>query len=297
MPDGSKRVSIRLSVDGAQQAKQDLREVGEQGQRSLDRIKDGADRASRALTLFDFGSRSAGLAGFGRALGAAARSGDQMAQSLAKLQNATGSIERASSVYEALYRNSLQTGVAVAESADAFQRFSIAAREIGATSDQAVRLVAGLQRVAIVSGATGAEVSSATTQLAQALASGVLQGGRAAFDPGGHAAAGGGARQGAGRLHRRVAQARRGGEAHRRPRVPGAAPRHREARRRPRQDAALARPRHGPADDGDHGLPRPARPGDRPVQRAGAASPPRRAPSRASAAAPACSTRARSSPT
>jgi hypothetical protein len=82
-----------------------------------------------------------------------------MAQSLAKLQNATGSVERASAVYEALYRNSLQTGVAVSDSVDAFQRFSIAAREIGATCDQVVRLVAGLQRVAIVSGATGAEVS------------------------------------------------------------------------------------------------------------------------------------------
>ncbi|MDI3308154.1 MAG: tape measure protein, partial [Acetobacteraceae bacterium] len=54
--------------------------------------------------------------------------------------------------------------------------FSIAAREIGATSDQVVRLVGGLQRVAIVSGASTQEISSATLQLAQALASGVLQG-------------------------------------------------------------------------------------------------------------------------
>ncbi len=39
-----------------------------------------------------------------------------------------------------------------------------------------VRLVGGLQRVAIVSGALTQEISSATLQLAQTLASGVLQG-------------------------------------------------------------------------------------------------------------------------
>ena len=53
MADASRRVSVRLSVDGAQQAKQELREVGESGQRSLERINDGTDRASRALDLFD----------------------------------------------------------------------------------------------------------------------------------------------------------------------------------------------------------------------------------------------------
>nr|WP_282572241.1 tape measure protein [Roseomonas acroporae] len=75
-----------------------------------------------------------------------------------------------------MYRDALQTGVAVKESVDAFQRFSVAAREIGATSDQVAQLVGGLQQVAIVSGASTQEISSATLQLAQALASGVLQG-------------------------------------------------------------------------------------------------------------------------
>ncbi|MCK8787272.1 tape measure protein [Roseomonas sp. NAR14] len=79
-------------------------------------------------------------------------------------------------MYERLYRDALQTGVAVKESVDAFQRFSVAAREIGATSDQVAQLVGGLQQVAIVSGASTQEISSATLQLAQALASGVLQG-------------------------------------------------------------------------------------------------------------------------
>lgn len=95
---------------------------------------------------------------------------------MSRLTNALGNIERAGEVYEALYRDALQTGVAVRESVDAFNRFSIAASEIGATSDQVLRLVTGLQRLAISSGANTQEIESSTQQLAQALASGVLQG-------------------------------------------------------------------------------------------------------------------------
>jgi len=102
--------------------------------------------------------------------------GDQFAQSMGRLTTAVGNVERASEVYEALYRNALQTGVSVNESVAAFNRFSVAAREIGATSDQVVRLVTGLQRVAIASGASTQEIQGSTQQLAQALASGVLQG-------------------------------------------------------------------------------------------------------------------------
>lgn len=114
------------------------------------------------------------------ALGQAVRSlvsaGDAYTASLGRLAQATGSIERARDLYETLYRNALQTGVAVTESVDAFQRFAIAARAIGATSDQVAQLVGGLQRAAIVGGSSAQEIGSATLQLAQALASGRLQG-------------------------------------------------------------------------------------------------------------------------
>jgi tape measure domain-containing protein len=176
MADATRRVSVRLSLDDAARVKQELREVGETGQRSLDQIKGGAERASRSLELLDVATRGIQIAGVAVAARALVQAGDALTQGLSRLQNATGSVERAGQVYEALYRNALSTGVAVAESVDAFQRFPIATREIGATSDQVVRLVGGLQRVAIVSGASTQEISSATLQLAQALASGVLQG-------------------------------------------------------------------------------------------------------------------------
>ncbi len=176
MADSTRRVSVRLSLDDAARVKQELREVGETGQRSLERIQGGADRASRALDLLDVAVRGVQIAGLAAGLRAVVVAGDQLTQSLARLQNATGSVERASEVYEKLYRDALLTGVAVKDSVDAFQRFSIAAREIGATSDQVAQLVGGLQRVGIVSGASTQEISATTQQLAQALASGVLQG-------------------------------------------------------------------------------------------------------------------------
>ncbi|MBX6746348.1 MAG: tape measure domain-containing protein, partial [Acetobacteraceae bacterium] len=149
MADATRRVSVRLSVDGAQQTKQELREVGEAGQRSLERIKEGTERASRALDLLDAAIRGVQVGGLAAGVAALVRAGDQLTQGMFRLQTAVGSVERAGEVYEALYRNALQTGVAVEESVGAFQRFSIAAREIGATSDQVVRLVSGLQKAAI----------------------------------------------------------------------------------------------------------------------------------------------------
>ncbi|WP_229678188.1 tape measure protein, partial [Caldovatus sediminis] len=162
MADATRRVSVRLSLDDAARVKAELRKVGETGQRSLDRIKGGAERASRSLELLDLAVRGLQVAGVAAAARALVQAGDALTQGLSRLQNATGSVERAGQVYEALYRNALSTGVAVSESVDAFQRFAIAAREIGATSDQVVRLVGGLQRVAIVSGASTGEISSAT---------------------------------------------------------------------------------------------------------------------------------------
>ncbi|MBX6741375.1 MAG: hypothetical protein IRY87_04910 [Acetobacteraceae bacterium] len=73
MADATPRVSVRLSVDGAQQTKQELREVGEAGQRSLERIKDGTERASRALDLLDAAVRGVQIAGLAAGIRVMAR--------------------------------------------------------------------------------------------------------------------------------------------------------------------------------------------------------------------------------
>jgi hypothetical protein len=64
MADATRRVSVRLSVDGAQQAKSELRGVGEAGNRSLAQIVTGAQAASTALRLADVAECAVFFAGF-----------------------------------------------------------------------------------------------------------------------------------------------------------------------------------------------------------------------------------------
>jgi chromosome segregation ATPase len=68
MADATRRVSVRLSLDDAARVKQELREVGETGQRSLARIQGGAERASRALDLLDVAVRGVQIAGLAAGL-------------------------------------------------------------------------------------------------------------------------------------------------------------------------------------------------------------------------------------
>ena len=51
MTDATRRLSVRLSVDGAQQVRQELTQTGETGDRAFQRIVAGAQGASRALSL------------------------------------------------------------------------------------------------------------------------------------------------------------------------------------------------------------------------------------------------------
>jgi tape measure domain-containing protein len=176
MADAIRRISIRLSLDEGGTVERQLEQIGRTGDASLDRLRRGAEQASGALDLLSFARQAAGALALGQAFRSLVAAGDAYTASLGRLAQATGSIERARDLYELLYRNALQTGVAVTESVDAFQRFAIAARAIGATSDQVAQLVGGLQRAAIVGGSSAQEIGSATLQLAQALASGRLQG-------------------------------------------------------------------------------------------------------------------------
>jgi hypothetical protein len=83
----------------------------------------------------DVADRGAQIAGLAAGLRGVVVAGDALTLSICRLNTALGSVERAGQIYDLLYRDSLQTGAAVRKSVDAFARFSIAAREIGATSD------------------------------------------------------------------------------------------------------------------------------------------------------------------
>lgn len=152
--------------------------VAEQVQRAAEGMAGRLGVAGVALSAIGVGGAvaAAALSGIGAALAAVAVAGDQATATLGRLQAATGSASAARDVYQALYEASQRTGISVTEAAGTFARFQIAAGEIGATRDQVLKLVDGLQKIAIVSGASGQEGAAAMQQLGQALASGKLNG-------------------------------------------------------------------------------------------------------------------------
>ncbi len=206
----ARTVGIRVSTEGADRARRELEQFGTAGEAALRRVEaaslaaspglqrlaGASDIATRAFqgmggSLGTVGSTfagvsvaagglTAGIVAMGAAAVAAgvqiAKAGDTATAVLARLASATGSASAAERAFEGLFRLSQQTGISVADSAGAFARFAVAAKEVGATNDQVLRLVGGLQKAGIVAGASAEETGAATQQLAQALASGVLQG-------------------------------------------------------------------------------------------------------------------------
>ncbi|MCA3396688.1 MAG: tape measure protein, partial [Roseomonas sp.] len=210
MSGAARTIAIRLSAENAETVRRSLEKLGADGKKALEQIDSASAKAQPAMrglasasdaavrsfgalgnTLGSTGSAFVSVAGRAGGVAAAiaavavgaaaagssiARAGDQATESLARLQAATGSFGAAEKVYQNLYALSQQTGVAISESANAFARFAIAAREIGATNDQVLALVRTVQQAGIIAGASTAETSATVMQLGQALASGRLQG-------------------------------------------------------------------------------------------------------------------------
>lgn len=94
----------------------------------------------------------------------------------ARLESATGSALLAADVLSRLRQTAAATGSSLEDSATAFSSFSVAARSLGASNDQVLALVGGLQKFAVISGTGPQQAAAATLQMSQALASGRFQG-------------------------------------------------------------------------------------------------------------------------
>jgi tape measure domain-containing protein len=104
------------------------------------------------------------------------KAGDEIKMITARLVNVTGSTEAAAAAYGKLAATARATGAPLTDTVDTFQRLSLAAKDLGGTTDQVTALVAGLQKFGIVSGASPQALGAAVQQMGQALASGRLQG-------------------------------------------------------------------------------------------------------------------------
>lgn len=83
---------------------------------------------------------------------AIALSGDEVTKVVGRFTALTGSADTARKIYDGLYQSSLQTGVAVSESAKSFTRFSLAAENIGATRAEVLKLNDTVAKAGILAG-------------------------------------------------------------------------------------------------------------------------------------------------
>jgi hypothetical protein len=118
MADSTRRVSVRLSLDDAAQVKTGLREVGETGQREMQRIARSAEMASRSLSLL--GPVLAGLSIGG--IASMVRGAVDAVGGLGELADAAG------------------------VSTDALQAFGYAATQVGLSNEELQRSLQALTR-------------------------------------------------------------------------------------------------------------------------------------------------------
>jgi hypothetical protein len=135
MSDSTRRVSVRIALEGGRQVEVSLREVGDAGQREMQKIVQGAEGASRALRLL--GPIVAGLsfAGVGASLAAFTRNALDTVGGLGELAE--------------------QAGV----STEALQVLNFAAIDAGTSAEEVQRALAALTR--LISDAASGERAAA----------------------------------------------------------------------------------------------------------------------------------------
>lgn len=110
---------------------------------------------------------------FGRRI---VEAGDQVAMLQGRFTALSGSAAQGRQAVQQVFDIASKTGASIDDTGQAFSRFYLASKSLGATQTEAARLVETVQKLGIVGGASASEVANGSIQLAQALASGVLRG-------------------------------------------------------------------------------------------------------------------------
>jgi tape measure domain-containing protein len=125
------------------------------------------------------GAAAAGIVG-GVAAGVAAakiaQAGDSIRTLQAQLESFLGSAENARIAFEGIVNAATSTGTPLDANAVLFRRLAIAQEDLGASTQELVQFQTLVQQSLIASGAATTEAAAGSQQLAQAMASGKLQG-------------------------------------------------------------------------------------------------------------------------
>lgn len=100
---------------------------------------------------------------------------DGFNQMQSRIKSATGSVQEYAFASSRLFEISQATATELSGNVALFQRLKIGAAELGRTDQDVLRLAESINKLGIIGGATQSELGNASTQLAQALAGGVVR--------------------------------------------------------------------------------------------------------------------------
>lgn len=143
---------------------------------TLDRMLESVGEKFGVKLALRAGAAAVAIGAVAKAVSDVVRNGDKFKLLEARFTAVTGSAERGAQAFQNVLSIVEETGVNIDDAASSVSRFTIAAESIGATDEEVKQLTANVIKLGQVGGASGQELSSGATQLAQALASGRLQG-------------------------------------------------------------------------------------------------------------------------
>jgi len=101
---------------------------------------------------------------------------DEYAQTTSRINLMTGGLESTNAVMDKIYASAQRSRTGYLETADVVAKLGLRAKDAFSNTDETIQFAENLNKLFVISGASQAEIASASLQLTQALGSGVLRG-------------------------------------------------------------------------------------------------------------------------
>lgn len=177
-------LSIRVSLKDYEKVQQGLLALGAEGHRALARIDNASQKTSQSMRLVDKATseiqrsliRYAATAASALSVREIVRMSDAYTLMQGRLKLVTNSADELNAVQARLFRLAQENRAGLAETVNLYTRLAQSSDQLGLSQANLIQLTDTVLKALRVGGATAQEAAAGVTQLAQALASGRLQG-------------------------------------------------------------------------------------------------------------------------
>lgn len=157
----TERVLIEITERGARVVKRNIDEIG------------GASKKS--ATAVDYLKRTLGLLGGALLVRQLLSAADAFTELRNKIRVATGEAGNLEATLDRLFEIANRTRTPIAANAQLFQRMSLAAKELGATSEELFQVTENVAKALAIQGGSAESASGALLQLSQAMGAGIVR--------------------------------------------------------------------------------------------------------------------------